>query len=259
VDKQSTARKKRGEITEKNLAEFKNRSDGGLIGLLNDPLPQNRTAATRLLGDRRCAEAVNALCERLANEKALYARLAAGEALAAIGQPALPALASLLGKIGSNQYRTVPNTGFYKKSYPLPRDLAARVIIRVGETALPYLEDVIRQGQREAILEAVDALGHIAFYTGNTRSEGLLLNLYRKSAGDELLCWKLIRAFQSFPSAAVRELLEEIIQHNENPILRCDALRSLCLHGLGVSKQIRDVIASDPDPEVQKTAGLFLK
>ncbi len=255
----STARKKRGEITANDLKPLQHLTDDELVRRLDDPEPYKRSAAARLLGDRCRAEAVNALCERLRTEKALYARLAAGEALAAIGLPALPGLISLLGMIGDNQYRAIPETGFYKKSYPLPRDLAARVIIRMGEDALPALEEVIQHGQRDAILEAVDAIGHIAFYTRNARSQGVLLNLYRRSSGDELTRWKLTHAFQSFPAAEVRELLEEIIQTAPNPVLRCDALRSLVLHRRGVSESVSAAILRDADPEVQKVAVFFLK
>jgi HEAT repeat protein len=255
----SDARKQRGEITVEDLEPFRHLTDGELIHLLDDLQPQNRAAAARLLGERRCADAVDALCARLAAEKALYARLAVGEALAAIGLPALPGLISLLGKIGDNQYHAVPDAGFYKKSYPLPRDLAARVLIRMGGAALPMLEEAVRNGERSSTLESVDAIGHIAFNAKNIRSQGVLLDLYRRSSGDTLLRWKLIRAFQSFPSAEVREILEEIIQHDSNPIMRSDALRSLSLHGQGVTEAIQSVIFSDPDPEVQKTAGFFLK
>ncbi len=259
MEDHSTARKRRGEITAKDLEPFRHLTDNELLGLLRDPDPRTRAAAARLLGDRRCADAVDALCERLSTEKALYARLAAGEALAAIGLPALPGLIPLLGKIGGNQYRAVPETGFYKKSYPLPRDLAARVIIRLGEDALPALEEVIRQGRHDAGLEAVDAIGHIAFYSKNTRSHGVLLDLYRLSSGDELTRWKLVRAFQSYPATGVRELLEEIILTSSNPVMRCDALRSLALHGQGVSESVRTAIQRDNNAEVQKTANFFLK
>lgn len=255
----SDARKMRGEITAGDLEPFRQLADSELVRQLDDPLPKNRAAAARLLGDRRCAEAVDALCERLRAETALYARLAVGEALSAIGEAAIPALVSLLGKIGDNQYRAVPETGFYKKSYPLPRDLAARVIIRMGEKALPYLEEAIRQGNHVSRLEAVDALGHIAFNSKNTCSEEFLLVLFRQSAGDDLMRWKLVRAFQSFPSDRVRELLEEIIQTDVSPVMRCEALRSLSLHGRGLSDGILAAIHRDADSEVQKTAGFFLK
>ncbi|BCY17490.1 hypothetical protein hrd7_13390 [Leptolinea sp. HRD-7] len=256
---QSTARKQRGEITTCDLEPFRHLTDGELIFRLDDPHPRTRAAAARLLGDRRCAEAVNALCERLRTEKALYARLADGESLAAIGLPALPALISLLGKIGNNQYHAVPETGFYKKSYPLPRDLAVRVIIRVGERALPSLEEAIRQGDRAVRLELVDAIGHIAFTSKNTRSEEILLDLYNESAGDDLMRWKLVRAFQSFPSAEVRELLEEIISTESVTVMRCDALRSLSLHNQRVPEDTIAIINRDTHPEVQKAAGFFLK
>lgn len=255
----STARNQRGEITAKDLEPFRHLTDGELTCLLRDPDSRARAVAARLLGDRRCADAVGALCERLSAEKALYARLAAGEALAAIGMPALPALISQLGNIGGNQYRAVPDTGFYKKSYPLPRDLAARVIIRMGEAALPALEEVIRQGDRTSRLEAVDAIGHIAFYSKNTRSQGVLLDLFNRSSGDSLTRWKLVRAFQSCPAAEVRELLEEIIQHDPDHVMRCDALRSLALHGQGVPESVRAAIQRDDNAEVQKTVNFFLK
>lgn len=255
----SAARKQRGEITAKDLEPFRHLPDDDLINLLGDPTPETRSAAASLLGERRCEKAVDALCTRLRDETALYARLAAGEALTAIGLPALPGLIPLLGKIGSNQYQAVPDTGFYKKSYPLPRDLAARVIIRIGQTALPALEEVLQHGRHDAILEAVDAIGHISFNTKNIRSCGLLLDLYNRSTGDALLRWKLTRAFQSFPTEPIRELLEEIIKTDANPVMRCEALRSLSLHGAGIRDEIRAVIRRDPDPEVKKTAGFFLK
>jgi HEAT repeat protein len=259
MDELTRGRIQRGEITERDLSRFSSLTNPELVNLLADPLAHNRTAAARLLGERGYTEAIPSLCERLANEKALYSRLAASDALAVMGEASLPGLIALLGKIGSNQHRAIPDEGFYKKSYPLPRDLAARVIIRMGEAALPYLEDVLRQGQREAVLEAVDAIGHIAFYTKNTRSETVLLDLFDRPSTDDLLRWKLTRAFQSFPSDQARELLEEIIQHNKNPVMRCEALRSLSLHRNGVSGCIRDVIGRDPNPAVRKTAGVFLK
>lgn len=259
MDELTRGRIQRGEITDRNLSRLSDLTNPELVKRLADPLAQNRTAAACLLGERRYTEAIPALCERLANEKALYSRLAAGDALAVMGEASLPGLTALLGKIGNNQHRAVPDEGFYKKSYPLPRDLAARVIIRMDDAALPYLEDVLRQGQRDVILEAVDAIGHIAFYTKNTRSEAVLLDLFDRPSTDDLLRWKLVRAFQSFPSAKVRELLEEIIQHNENPIMRCEALRSLSLHGQSLSGRILDAIGHDTNPEVRKTVGFFLK
>jgi hypothetical protein len=79
-------------------------------------------------------------------KKKLYTKIAICEAIEAYGVSSLPYLVPLLGKIGNNQHK---KAGFYdldKKSYPLPRDIAARIIIRIGEPALPLLEDILLNG-----------------------------------------------------------------------------------------------------------------
>jgi len=87
----------------------------------------------------------------------------------------------------------------------------------------------------------------------------VLLDLFDQPSTDDLLRWKLVRAFQSYPSAGVRELLEEIILVNVNPIMRCEAVRSLALHRYPVQDEICLVVERDTHPEVRKVANFFLK
>ena len=114
-----------------------------------------------------------------------------------------------------------------KKSFPLPRDIAARILIRIGAPALPYLEKVLSEGSIEQKFEAVDAIGHIAFTSRNLRSEQALWRLLDASKHETLLQWKIIRAFQSFDSDNVQTFLNDTAKTHSDPVFRAEAKRSL--------------------------------
>jgi hypothetical protein len=100
----------------------------------------------------------------LENEKKLYTKIALSEAIAEYGVLSLKYLIPLLGKIGKNQHKKLLWLISIKKSYPLPRDLAARTIIRIGEPTLPFLEEILVSGTYAQKIEVIDAIGHIVFY-----------------------------------------------------------------------------------------------
>lgn len=219
--------RRRGYAAEAEAAPFAGAPSLQLCGMLQDDEPVKRTIAAMLLGQRADPEHCIPLCAALAAEKKLYPRLAMAKALAAMGAAAVPHLAGLLGALGSNQHRAVPEKEFRKKSYPLPRDLAARILARMGPAALPGLEKVILTGDRRKLLEAIDAIGFIAFYHGDLRSLPLMLDACTASLGDDLLRWKIIRALQSFPGEATAAFLKGIIGTETNPLVVREAGRSL--------------------------------
>jgi len=178
--------------------------------------------------------------------------------LGLIGQPAIPHLIELLGKIGTNQYRGLPQQGFYKKNYPLPRDLAARTLIKIDLPALKELQKVSLQMERERLLEAIDAMGYIAFYYKESSSEAVLLKTYDKYSTDPLIIWKLLRAFQGFSSIKVQGILEAVVLENPNPALRWEAIRSLGQLGHKISMAVIEKAKQDPHVEVRKMVRLFL-
>lgn len=257
MENRQKARIERGWIPAGYELSWRDKSTRELISLLENRDAIARTAAARLLGQRGETLPVPALCARLQKETALYSRLAAAEALVQIGEPVLPRLVFLLGRIGQNQHTSLPTRGFYKRSFPLPRDLAARVLIRAGTPALPFLERVVQDGEPFQAREAVDAIGHIALTTMDTRSERVLITAFRSASNDPILRWKLIRAFRSFSSPDTREILMDVILNDSHPELRWEAVRSL-----GLMKEIPpDVLEharNDPDVEVRSMARLFM-
>lgn len=77
----------------------------------------------------------------------------------------------------------------------------------------------------EQKMEIIDAIGHIAFNYNDCRSENVLLNAYNDT-DDEMLKWKLIRAFQSFNSKEVIMILEKM-KNSDIEVFREEAKRSL--------------------------------
>jgi HEAT repeat protein len=217
----------RGFIPYEELNRYMEISDDKLLQLLNSFRAYDRTAGANITRIRREEKHLPLLCELLKNEKKLYTKIALSESIEEQGVSALKYLIPLLGVIGNNQHNKPDLIDLNKKSFPLPRDLAARIIIRIGEPALPYLEEVLVKGSYTQKLEAIDAIGHIAFNYKLFRSEKYLHNLLNENYTDELVRWKIVRAFQSFRSKEVQNLLKKIIDKNEIKILKSEAERSL--------------------------------
>lgn len=253
------ARQKRGKTDDSFERLYTDKTDAYLIQLLDSADARERTVAAHLLGIRKNTLAVTVLMERLKKEPCLYARISVGDALAEIGEPAIGLLIDNLGRIGSNQHHRLPQKGFYKKSYPLPRDLAARILIRIGAAALPALEEVIQSGHRESALEALDGLGFISFYHQKNRSEPFIIRKWEEAATDELMQWKLVRCMMALPSRQLSEILQRVILTYDQAPLRWEAVRSLALSQTSIPADVVRYAHQDSHPEVRKMAGFFLK
>lgn len=254
-----SARLRRGQISMDEYQSLENFNDQELMVLLKSDQPGQRTAAARILGARHSIQAAQPLCDLLSSETALYTRIAVSEALGEIGSPALPFLVPLLGIIGQNQHQQHPVRGFYKKSFPLPRDIAARTITKIGPPALTELHTLLLYGERKSILESLDAIGFIAFYSGSRKSTPQLLELYQQSQADPLMVWKIIRALQSFPDSEVVEVLAKVIITSLIPEHRWEAVRSLGQLHLSIPEELVEQATHDPNSEVRAMCKLFLK
>jgi hypothetical protein len=99
------------------------------------------------------------------------------------------------------------------------------------EDILPELVSILKTNHAAAIREVIDAIGYLCFYnlkSSYTHSvvEALMQCLY-EHIQDDLIRWKLVRAFESFHNAAVIELLSDIQQNDAHAMIRIEAARSL--------------------------------
>lgn len=192
--------------------------------LVNSPVPAKRTLGACCLASLQCKQGIAHLLTQLQVEKKLYCKLALCDALVTYQDAAIPGLVNLLGKIDANQYKTIPLKPFGKKGYPLPRDIAARTLIRMGVKPLPHLKKVLKNGELYQISEALDALGYICFYHEEETSFDSVLHCFREHSSNLLIQWKAIRAMSAFNES--RHWLNSLASQTLYPQLEAEALRS---------------------------------
>ena len=208
-----------------------------------------------LLRDHKNTTVVNQLCKTLAVEKKLYTKIALCESLVECAELSIEPLIDLLGRIGKNIETKIPKTGFYKISFPLPRDIAARTICRLGTIAIKPLEDFIKSSKEIAKLtQAIDAYGHINFSNKLRCSSKIFQELVEKHPGNDFLKFKISRCLSGFPDGWSRTFLLETLQTDCHG-LKLEALRSLLLQAVKIPIEIQNNFTT----EMQKLESFFNK
>jgi hypothetical protein len=220
--------KSRGYAFDEDLLKYKNYSENELLKLLQDNEADKRTIAVRLLSEYNKEQYIALFCETLKTEAKLYTKIELCNVLEKYNGKAIPYLILLLGTIGKNQHIKIEIVDINKKSYPLPRDIIGRILIKIGPNAFPELKEIIFENKNlRQIYEAIDVIGHITWNYKNYEMEKILVEYYQKNKSSEFIEWKLIRAFQSFNSLEIRYILDNIIKTHKNKIIVEEAKRSM--------------------------------
>ena len=200
----------RGYVAEGMENDYPDTSFEQRIKLLTSKLPTDRTLGARLLSGCPDSSAIDYLIDALKIEKKLYPKIEISNSLVSFGLDAVVSLTALLGKIGVNQHSEVPAEGFKKGSYPLPRDIAGRTLIRIGPVALPHLLEVLDTPDLIQLSEAIDAIGFICFYDYQPNVVGYLEDCFYRNSNHDLIKWKILRALSAFPESELflKEQLE---------------------------------------------------
>lgn len=195
------------------------------INLLQSKTPTDRTLGARLLGLSADLSAITYLIEALRAETKLYPKIEICNSLVSFGQDAVKPLISLLGKVGNNQYRHIPEGKFKKKNYPLPHDIAARTLIRIGVIAIPDLIAILNSPDEASISEAIDTMGYICFYNSQPDIFQHLEACYNRNVLSDLIKWKIFRAMSAFPES--KDFLKEHLHAQSNKLICNEIERSL--------------------------------
>lgn len=199
----------RGMIKESDLVNYKHLDKKELLTLLSAKKAFERTIAVRLLVAFDEDDVLEAMVNRLLIENKLYTKIALTEEISTFGTRASKLLIDHLGTVGDNQLKELPEKKFMKSDYPLPRDIIARTICKIGSPALEELKKCMTSGERITKLEAIDAIGFISFYESDMSLKDDVVKLYATYEKDGLMLWKVLRAMQSFDDAEVIELLKK--------------------------------------------------
>ena len=229
MEKSALKRQERGEIQPLELEFYTPLSKEQLLDALHSNIAVTRTGASIVLARFKEPKVIEALCLQLTIEKKLYCKIAIGEALNGIGEGAVEPLIKLLGKIGNNHEKQIPKKGFYKKSYPLPRDIAARILCRGGSNALGRLYIFVNGNHPSfEIQQCLDVIGHIVFSENSKKNSKQLLVLAEKYAEDLMIQFKITRCLSVFNDQPARQYLINHLQNSDNG-LKIEAARSLIL------------------------------
>ncbi len=181
-------RRERGEVSETDILKFDLYKKTELLSLLHSEIAFERSCAAIHLRNYQTSDVVAALCIQLTVEKSLYAKIAVCETLVECAELSIEPLIELLGQIGNNHEAKIPETGFYKISYPCPRDIAARTIRKLGIAAVLPLEKFIKSSRNmKSLNQAIDAYGHIIYSNNIKCSSSILQELCEKYPKNDFL------------------------------------------------------------------------
>jgi HEAT repeat protein len=220
--------KNRGFALDEDILQYENCNENELLKLLQDKNAYKRTISIKLLSKNPKEKYIPLFCEMLKNNEKLYTKLELQNSLKYYGQKSIPYLIPLLGTIGYNQHKKVEIVDINKKSYPCPRDIIAMILIRIGPKVFPEMKRLLAEDKNmNQIHEAIDIIGHITWNFEDYCMEKILLKYYYKHKDNEFIRWKLIRAFQSFNSKEIKNILENAIEADKNKIIIEEAKRSI--------------------------------
>jgi len=114
-----------------------------------------------------------------------------------------------------------------QNNYPLPRDIAARTLVRIGPTAMDELIKCLNSDDRSVLSEAIDAIGFISFYNGQNIAYYSLIECISRIHINDLIRWKIYRSMSAFHESET--FLKEQILIVSNCSLRLEIERSLSL------------------------------
>jgi hypothetical protein len=214
----------RGFIADGVEQNYQHLSFSERVNFLQSKTPTDRTLGARLLGLRADLSAINYLTDALKVEKKLYTKMEICTQLESFGIDAVKPLISLLGKVGNNQYKQIPEEKFRKKNYPLPHDIAARTLGRMGTIALPELIKVLDSKDEASLSEAIDAIGYICFYNNQPHVFPHLEACFYRNINNDLIKWKIFRAMSACSES--EEFLNEHLMAQNNALIRKEIERS---------------------------------
>ncbi len=255
MDRLAISRRERGEVNQTDIASFVSLKESKLLSLLNSKISTERTIAAILLRNHKNATVVYQLCKTLTVEKKLYTKIALCESLVECAELSIEPLINLLGRIGNNLETKIPKKGFYKTSFPLPSDIAARTLCRLGTRAIKPLENFIKSAEEIfKLAQAIDAYGHINFSNKLGCSSKILKALVVKNSENDFLKFKITRCLSGIYDSWSRTFLLDTLQSGCHG-LRLEALRSLLLLKVEVPIEMQ----SDFTTEMHKLKSFFNK
>lgn len=226
--------RKRGMIDQIDIKQYFREKDEVLYSMINSKMAIERTVAVRVLAERclNDKEFVAVILERLCKEKSLYAKLEICSVLEKGNIETARQMIKYLGVIGDNQHKKLPDMVSKKVSYPLPRDIIARILSKMSPTVFDVLLEALEGNNENMIAEVIDAIGFMVFYNNHlvtSKHAQYIYDVIEKYGSNEIILWKAILCLSAFPLEDSIKVLESLKSVYKDKLLSDEANRSLKL------------------------------
>jgi len=200
---------------------------GDIDALLGSREASDRTLGALLAGCDDDPARAPALLALLANETALYTRIEICKTLARFPS-ALSHVLDRLGTIGVNHMRELPTKVFGKESYPLPRDLCARTLIRMdGRAVLDACVRRLATASAETKSELLDVIGHVSFFGKGEHAYGEIRRCVWGEIENHILRYKFAIMLRALASPVAQSDNESLQWTETKEIILAELRRSL--------------------------------
>lgn len=224
----------RGYADEKMIKAAEGLKSEDLLKQCSSAYPWARSAAVYAL--KQPDQYADFYVKMLSTEQKLYTRLACCEVLAKGTEDTVKVLINWLGKIGNNQHRRVGKTSM-KKSYPLPRDIIARILARMDSKYIVLFFDDELFKDEVRLSEVLDAIGFMIFYNQHLvdmKWASQIMQLLDHN--NDLIRWKAVTVCSAFPLPEIRDRLMGLLKEKDAQLLYSEIKRSLDL----IDKRIKE-------------------
>lgn len=231
----------RGYFDEDDLNDYLIKKNYGSLDLenfkeiiINSNLAIERSIAIHLLAenyDISDLKVCSILIEQLTIEKALYTKLEIQNALSRGNAQVANLLIDYLGLIGNNQYNSLDDAIVSrKKSYPLPRDIVARILSKMDSSIFSVLINSVLKVSLSQLSELIDAIGFMVFYNDELATEEYLIDIIKLLDifhDNKIIIWKITTCLSSFNLKKSKDFLIYIKNNYDNEIIQKEVERSL--------------------------------
>lgn len=208
--------------------------DKVLYRMINSKTATERSVAVHILAERyrNDTQFLTVILERLCNEKSLYTKLEICSVLEQGNIETARQMVKYLGVIGNNQHKELPGRVSKKVSYPLPRDIIARILSKMSPTVFEVLLEVLEENDVRMIVEVIDAIGFMVFYNNQLvtpKHAQCIYDVMGKYKSNQVILWKAVLCLSAFPLESSIKVLERIRSTYPDTLLSYEASRSLKL------------------------------
>lgn len=212
----------KGYIFLEDLDKYSKFDENDLYELLASKKARERTIAVKLLKEKwkiNDSRFIWELVSLLKKERKIYTKSEIIETLMEWWEKVVLELVNHLGTIWANQYKKLPIKISARSTYPVPRDVIARILWKMDVSIFPLLVEYLEKDDFDIIKkrELIDSIWYIVFHNSCLQENDKLTRIVRALSkyDDKILFWKSLIMLSAFKNPLAKTILLEMTKDND--------------------------------------------